>query len=214
MKKSRKLETLEALKAEYSRCKWSVENSIEKYLDKNEMTGFVARLNGIPEMGELRISEELQKEIQEYNKELRRYNLFRKASDSFIRTTIEHKSRNMFKKTLMKNNEWNAILCTDFFMAKYFRGENVTCNRLRDNEPLVLRNITKEIDESEKHELDIMFKEINDIFQEEDTLKIFREQKATIKDHGKKITENLLKEISLVDQQLRKYDYLKVQEQQ
>jgi hypothetical protein len=208
VKKARKLKVLKALKEEYSRCKWSIENNIEKYIAKNEMTDFVARLVNTIDMGEMRVSEELQREIQKYNEKIRDYNLFRKTSDSYIRNSIEHKSMNMFKKTLMKNNEWNAILWSDFFMAKYFNGESVTCNWLSDNEPLVLRNITKEIDESERHELDILFKELNDIFQKEEILVRFRKQKEAVIEQGKEIIKNLEKEISSLDKQLQKHEYL------
>jgi hypothetical protein len=214
IKKVRKLEAIDALKGEYSRSKWYIENNVEQSIGKNRKADSEARLDNTIDMGEMRVSVELQKEIQGHNEKLKDYDIFRKASESYIRNSIEAKVRRMFPKTLEKNNELHVMLCSDFFMGRYFNGETVTCNWLRDTEPIMLKNITKDINESEKYELDVLFSEINNEFHNEAILLRFRKQKDAIKDHAKKMAENLQKEIASLDRQLRKYDYLRASEQE
>jgi hypothetical protein len=213
MKKVQKLNALEALKREYSRCKWAIANSLEMYVEKNQMANFVELSVNVEDVGEIKISEQLQKEIQEYNEKIQDYNIFLKASENHIRNSVETKVKRMFKKTLNRGCELNVTLCSDFFMTKYFNGEIVTCNLLRDTEPIMLKNITKDVDESERYELDVFFKEVNDEFQKEDILLRFRKQREAVIGHGKRIAENLQKEISLIDKEMKKHDYLRVDEQ-
>jgi hypothetical protein len=212
MKKARKREGLDTLKGEYSRCEWSIGNNIQEYIAKNKRTDFTARLYNIDEMGKMKVSEELQKELQKYNEESRDFNIFQKASENHIRNTIEAGVRRMFPKTAAKGYDLNIILCSDFLMVRYFNGETVTESWLKETEPGFLKNIVKEIVESERYELDVLFNETNKEFQKEEILLRFREQKKTLMEHGKAISERLKKEIALLDKELVKYDYLKVSE--
>lgn len=212
MKKARNVKELEALKAEYSRCKWSIENSLEKYIQTNEMTDFVARLNNTIEMGEMRVSDKLQKEIQDYDEKLKDYNFLRRASETYIRDTIDSKVRRMFPKTEKKGSELHQMLGSDFLMARYFEGERITENWFKETQPTMLKNITKEIDETERYELDVLFNEINGNFKNEDTLLRFRKQKEAVIEQGKKIIKNLEEEIVSLDRKLKKYDYLEGRE--
>lgn len=214
LKKPKKRDALTALKNEYSRCQWSIENNIEKYIEKNEFTEFTASLSNTVDMGEMRVSIELQEEIKKYNEELRDYDIFRKASQEHMENSIEKKIRRMFPKTLEKNDELRVTFCSNFFMQKYFNGEFVTCNWLRDTEPKMLKHINRDIDDSEKYELDFLFNEINTEFKKEEILLRFRKQKEIIKKLGKKIISDIQKEIPSIEKQLKKYDYLSVVETQ
>jgi mRNA-degrading endonuclease YafQ of YafQ-DinJ toxin-antitoxin module len=59
-----------------------------------------------------------------------------------------------------------------------------------------------------KYEFDILFNEINNDFKKEDILLKFMRQKEAIIEQGKKIIKNLEKEISSLDKQLQKHQYL------
>ena len=207
-RKLKKRDALIALKNEYSRCQWSIKNNIEEYVEKNMSTGFTASLSNTDEMGEIKVSTELQERTKKYNEELGDYNFLRKVSQGYIENSIEKKVRRMFPKTLEKNNE--LLLTADFFMQKYFNGETVTCNWLRDTEPQILKNISRDIDESEKYELDFLFNEINNEFKKEEILLRFRKQKEVIKELGKNIMSGIQKEILSIEEQLKEYDYLGV----
>jgi hypothetical protein len=210
MKKTRRMEALDVLRSEYSRCKLSIEHDIKRDIESNEMTSLVPNLENTPDMGNVKVREELQRDINQYNEKVEDYNLFRKASDAYIRDSIERRVARVFPKTTKKNNGFHTEFYYEPFMKRYFDGEAVACNWLRESEPIVLKNITKDIDESEKDELDVLFKEINNDFQKESILLRFRKQKEIIRNDSKRLIEVLQKEISSIDKEFEQYDYLRV----
>jgi hypothetical protein len=207
-KELKRIQVLKELKKEYERCNFSVQSNLGQYIDKNKTTDFAARLYESSDVGDLKFPEALKKEIEKYNDEIRDYNIFLKASDSFIRDNIEKNVRRMFRKTLEKNNELHVVLCNPFLLERFLDGEPVTRNWLNETNPIMLKNIIKDIDESERIELDVLFNEINNSFRTEEILNRFRQQKHTIRELANKIAEQIQKEISSLDVRLQKYDYL------
>lgn len=114
MKKIEDKKALESLKEEYVGCAWSIENNIEKYIEKNESTDFEARLHKRYEY-EVEISEELKRQVQEYNEKVELYNLLRGASESLIVKTVETETRKNFPKTL-KNLMNFTYVCYVIFL--------------------------------------------------------------------------------------------------
>lgn len=211
MKKIDRKMDLETLKAEYGRCAWSIENNLDKHVRKNKITDFVARLEARNERGmELETSEELENQIQKYNEKCKDYSLFRKISERLIVEEINKKAKRMFPKSLKKSDELSRMLCADFLMERYFNGEQVTANWLRDTYPKELKNIYKEIDETERHELDILFNEINTDFEESDELQRFIKEKKELLAHGQETIKALRKEAQSLDEQLEQYKNLRV----
>lgn len=208
-KKLRERDALTALKKEYERCQWSINNNLSQCIEKNERTDFNAQLSNTIDMGQKRVNEVLQKEVQEYNTKLRDYNIFRKASEVYIRESIEKKVNGMFPNTQKNAANLDVILLDAFFMPKYLNGEPVTCNWLKDKFPIILKNINKDIIESERNELDVLFSEINTEFQEEEILLRYRKQKEAIKEQGKELVAALQNEIPPIDKKLQKYEYLR-----
>ena len=212
MKKVKTRSKLMALKDAYSGFQSHLDKIFEKSVNKNQLVKYTVDLSDTPDMGELRVSEALQRDIQRYNEELMDYNIFLKASDGYIKSSIEKKVRRMFPKTLEQGIELDNLLLADFFMSMYLNREPVTCNWLRDTQPILLRNINKQIDDAEKYELDVLFNEINNEFEKEEILLRLEKQMNLVTGHRMKIAENLKKEIGLLDKKLEKYDYLRIVE--
>jgi hypothetical protein len=206
-KKLSKRDELTALKQEYERFQWYI-NNISIFMERNERIDPNAQLNNTIDMGQNRVDEALQREVKEYNKRLGDYNIFRKASEGYIRESIEKKVNRMFPISQKNGVNLEEKLLDGTFMQKYFNGEPVTCNWLRDKFPIVLNNINKDIVESERYELDILFSEINTEFQKEEILLRYRQQKEAIKEHGRALVTPLQNEIPTINRKLRKYDYL------
>lgn len=122
MKKIEDKKALESLKQEYVRCAWSIENNIEKYIEKNESTDFEALLHK-PYEYDVEISEELKRQVQEHNEKVELYNILRGASTSLIAETIETETQRNFPKTLKKLDEFYVPLLSDFLVARYFNGK-------------------------------------------------------------------------------------------
>jgi len=195
LKRDRRLESLDVLKGEYSQCKWSIEKIIEN-TEKNAIADSVPQLVTSIDMGELRFSEKLQEVIRKYSDQVNDYNIFRKVSEAHIKNSMEKKIMRMFPKSLGKYNELPEMFCSDLLMARYFSGERVTESWFKETQPIMLKNIMKSIDESERHELDVLFNEINNEFKNEGILLRFRKQKEMVIQEGKKIVENLSREIA------------------
>lgn len=211
-KRLREMEAMESLKNEYSRCVSSIKSSIEKHVEKNEKASLEASLQDSWVVGDMKVPEELRKQVQEFNEKCKDYNLFLRISERFIIEAIEKKIKRMFHKTLKKYEEFPAILCADFLMERYSNGEKVTANWLREEHPIPLKNITKDIDETEMHELDIFFNEVNKDFKKEEILQRFRKEKSKLMRHGEETVKTLQKEVDSLNKKLEKYGNLCVVE--
>lgn len=209
-KRTYELATLELLQGEYERCAWSIDNNLDKYVKKNKTTDFVARLQARDDFGDdLEVSEKFKKQVEEYNAKSKDCNTFLKMSNRAIREVIEKRIAQMFPKTLKKYNEFSTLLHADLFMERYLNGEKVTANWLSEAHPIALKNITKEIDETERHELDIYFNEINNLLKKEEVLQRFIEAKKELVQYGQDLTKALHKEAKALDKQLRKSSHLR-----
>ena len=87
---------------------------------------------------------------------------------------------------------------------------SVTDNWLRDEYPIELKKITKEIDESERSELDVLFNEVNNEFEKDNVLQRFRKEKVKLIAHGQETIKALQREVKSIDKQLEKYSNLRV----
>lgn len=202
--------TLELLRGEYGRCAWSINSNLDKCVKKNEKTDFVARLEARNDFGEdLELSEELKEQIKGYNEKCNDYNIFLKMSERAIRELTEKRIEQMFPKTLKRYTELPTVLNADLFMERYLNGEKVTANWLRDTHPVVLKNITKEIDETEKHELDIYFNEINNLLKKDEVLQRFIKAKEGLIEYGQNTIKSLQEEAKALGKQLQKNRHLR-----
>ena len=211
MKKIEEKKALESLKNEYSRCAWSIENNIEKYVEKNELNfTFKVRLHESSIVGKVKTSEELKRKVQEYNEKYELYNVLLKASKDLIKSVIEREVRQLFPKTLDKPFPLDDLLQVDYLMARYFDGERVTGSWFKDVHPRAFKNILKDIDKSEKDELDILFHKLNDEFKRDPVLQRFRKEKEDLKRHGQETIEALQRESDSLNEQLKQYINLSV----
>jgi hypothetical protein len=210
MKKIEKKGTLESLKAEYDTCAWSIQNNIERYIEKNEMTDFVARLEARDDFGEeIEVPKQLKKQVQGYNEKSKDYNLFLRMSKHTINEVTEKRVLQMFPKTRKRSDGLSTLLNSGSFMERYLNGEKVTATWLKDTHPVILKNITKEIDETERHELDIYFNEINTMFEKEEVLQRFIKAKEELIKYGQETMKVLKKESEALDRQLQQYTHLR-----
>lgn len=204
------LTTLEHLRGEYERCAWSISNNLDKCVKKNETTEFVAHLQARDDFGEdLDVSVKLKKLVEEYNEKSKDYNIFLKTSKRAIEEVIEKRIAQMFPKTLKRYDKFPALLRADLFMERYLNGEKATANWLRDTNPIALKNITKEIDETEKQEIDVYFNEINNLLKKEEVLQRFIKAKKELIQFGQNIIKALKEEAKALDKILQKISPLK-----
>ena len=209
IEKIEKMKSLQSLKKEYERCAWSIENSIEKNVEKNKKASLKAGLQDSWIVGDAKISEELRIQVQEFNEKCKEYNMFRKISEPYIINTIEIEVKRMFPKTIKKSDGVQTMLCSDFLMARYFNGENVTTNWFRETHPRALQNITKEIDKSERGDLDVFFNDVNNRFQKNEVLLRFRKEKKGLIEHSKETIRNFQTEINSLNEKLKRYSNLR-----
>ena len=93
-------------------------------------------------------------------------------------------------------------------MEIWFVGDVVNTNWLRIEHPRKLQNMSKEIDETERDNIDLFFKHIRDEFEKAEVLWRFRKERDELVIFGKKIVVALQKEIDSLNEQLEKYRYL------
>jgi len=189
--KQKEKKSIKSLKTEYERCAWAISNNLDKYVKMNAMTEFEASFQGSWVKGDAKISEELKSQVQKYNEKLKEYNMFRKFSEPLIMGIIEKEVRKIFLKTRKKSDAVEAMLCSDFLMARYFNGEKVTTTWFREEHPRALNNITKEIDESERDDIDLFFNHVNDELQKNEVLVRFRKEKKELIELGQAILKDL-----------------------
>jgi len=211
LKKIDEKKALESLKTEYERCVWSIKNNIEKYVEKNELNfTFKVRLHESSIFGKAKISEELKRQVREYNDRYELYNVLLRASKYPIESVIEGKIRQLFPKTLNKSVPLNELLQVDYLMARYFSGEKVTESWFKEVHPKAFKDIARNIDKSEKDELDILFHKLNDDFKRDVVLQRFRKEKEDLIKHGQETINALQKEIDSLKEQLEEYRNLHV----
>lgn len=211
VKKIEEKKALESLKKEYERCAWSIKNNIEKDIEKNELTTFEARLYNSEVSEKVKVSEELKRQVQEYAEKCKLYTVLRMSSEWFIKSTIEAEVKRKFPKTLKKPYELDSILLqSNFLMARYLNGEKVNESWFKGTQPIALKNMIKNIDESERSELDTFFLEINNEFEKNSVLQRFRKEKEELIKHGRETIANLQKEIGSINEQLNKYSNLRI----
>lgn len=201
-------EKLVSLKNEYERCVTSIKKNIEENIEKNVNASLKAGLQDSWIVGDAKISEELRRQVQVFNEKCKEYNLFRKLSEPFIMKTIDGEVGRVFPKTLKKSDEVQTMLIYDFLVARYFNGEKVTTNWFRETHPKELKRITKEVDESERGDLDIFFRNLNYEFQKSKVLLRFRKEKRELIKHGKETIKALQRQVESIDKQLEKYSNL------
>ena len=210
--KTKKIEekrALESLRTEYERCSWSIKNNIEKYVEKNEFTDFEARLHKPNAVGEVEISEELKRKVQEFNERCGLYKVLCEASKYPIKSFIEAKVRKKFRRTLKIPFALDEFLQADYLMARYFNGEKVTDSWFKETHPTAYKNIIKGLDESERDELDTCFRELNHKFKSDAILQRFRKEKEELIKHGKETIKAFQREINSLNEQLKKYSNLR-----
>jgi hypothetical protein len=208
MKKVEEKKSLKALKDEYSRCSWSIENNIREVVEKSERNDFTATLCKPDELGDLKTSEDLERQVKEYDKRFQLYKVLQHASVRFIVSTIETRVKEQFPKSLDKVPIRN-MLTDGFLMVRYLEGEKVTENWFKDSKPKELKNIVKNIEESERDTLDIFFHELNRQFRGDEVLQRFRKEREELIEYGRETIANFQKEIDILDQQLKKYSNLR-----
>ena len=202
-------EALESLKSEYERCAWSIENNIEKYVEKNELTNFKAQLSESWIVGKAKISDESIRQVQEYNEKLELYDVLCRASKTQIKSIVEKRVKERFPNTLKKRVQLDKLLQSDFLMARYFDGEKVTDSWLKEEHPTRLKEIIKGLDESEKDELDTLFRELNNGIKRDIILQRCRKEKKGLIKHGQETIKALQREIESLEKKLKKYSYLR-----
>ena len=111
-------EKLVSLKNEYGRCVMSIKKNIEENIEKNENASLEASLQDSWVVGDAKISEELRRQVQVFNKKCKEYNFFRKLSEPFIVKTIEREVKRVFPKTLKKSDEVQTMLISDFSLGE------------------------------------------------------------------------------------------------
>ena len=208
LKQIEKRNSLESLKKEYARCVQNIENNIEENIRKNKIANTQAGLYDQWVTGDEKISEEFKKQVQEFNRKCEDYITNLKLSEQSIRNTIEKEIKRIFPKTREKSDELNIILESDFFMKIWFVGDMVNTNWLRITHPRILQNISKEIDETERDNIDLFFKHIRDELEKDRVLLRFRKEIGELVIFGKKIVGALQKEIDSINKQLENYRYL------
>jgi len=200
---------LESLKTEYERCAWSIENNIEKCVEKNELTNFKANLSQSWVVGKAEISEELKRQVQEYNEKLELYDVLCRASRNQIKSIIGKKVRDKFPKTLKKPVQLDNMLQHDYLLTRYFNGEKVTDNWLKEEHSKQRKQIIEALDETEIDEFDSLLQELNNELGNDVILQGYRKEKKGLMEHGKKATKNLKIEISSLNEKLKKYSNLR-----
>lgn len=90
--------------------------------------------------------------------------------------------------------------------------KKVTESWFKQNHPIALRNIIKDIEESEKNRLYILFYQLNNKFHNDKLLQRFIKEKGELIKHGKEIIAKLQKEIESLNEQLEKYKSLRTSE--
>lgn len=209
MKKIEKKKALESLKREYERCAWSIKNNIKEFVEKNELNFvFQADLNESWVGGKAKISEELKGQVQEYNERYGLYNILLRASKHLLKSVVEREVRELFPKTLNKPYPLDDLLQVDYLIARYLSGEKVTESWFKEVHPRAFKNILKDIDKSEKEELDVLFQKLNDEFKRDTILQRFRKEKEELKRHGQETVEALQREIDSLNEQLKQYGNL------
>lgn len=209
MKKVEDKSLLEGLRNEYSRCSWSIENNIKEVVEKSQRSDFTATLFKYTGLGDLKTSEDLERQVKEYNQRFQLYKILQRASVRFIVSAIEKRVKEQFPKSLSNCVPIRNMLTDDFLMVRYLDGEKVTENWLKDSNPKKLKGIVKNIDESERDMLDVFFHDLNSEFKDDDVLLGFRKEKEELIKHGRETMANLQKEISSIDKQLEKYSNLR-----
>ena len=210
IKKLEDKELLEALKNEYSRCAWSIEQNIKGILERNERSDFTALLYKSTGFGEeLEISEELERQVQEYNRRLELYRVLHIASERWIGNLIDIRIKLKFPKSLSNHVQLRNQLTDDYLRNRYLNGEKVTENWFKDSKPEDFKKIVKNIEESERDTLDVFFHELNKDFKDDEVLQRFREEKEELIKHGKETIANLQKEADSISEQLKKYSNLR-----
>jgi len=202
---------LESLKNEYERCAWAINNNIEKSIEKNELTNFKAQVSQSWVKGNAKISEEIERQVQEYNEKLELYDVLCRASKPQIKSIIEKRVKEKFPNTLKKKVRLDKLLQRDYVMARYFDGEKVTDSWFRQEHPQGLKEIIKVLDETEKDELDTLFRELNGFVKNDVVLQRFIKEKKELIKHGKKTIENLQTEINSLNEKLKRYSNLRLE---
>ena len=208
LKQIEKRNSLESLKKEYARCVQNIENNIEENIRRNKIANTQAGLYDQWVTGDEKISEEYKKQVQEFNSKCEDYNTDINLSEQSIRNTIEKEIKRIFPKTREKSDELQIILESDFYMKMWFVGDMVNTNWLRITHPKILQNTSKEIDETERDNIDLFFKHIHDEFEKDRVLLRFRKEIDELIIFGKKIVGALQKEIDSINKQLENYRYL------
>jgi hypothetical protein len=213
MKKLEDKESLEALRSVYSNCAFSIELNIKVTVEKNMPSNFTASLYKSPEIGDLTICEELEKQVQEFNRRLELYTVLRTASVRSIVSVIGMKIGQRFPKSLNNHVQIkNWLTQDDFLMSRYLNGEKVTESLFKDSKPQELKQIVKCIDESERDSLDVFFLELNSEFENDEVLQRFRKEKEGLLKCSKETMANLKKEADSINEQLKKYSDLRTSE--
>lgn len=208
IKKIREKKALEKLKNEYIRCSWSIENHIKEYVEKNQFTDFEARLHEQNNVGEVKKSEELKRRVQEWNEKRELYKVLCEASKYPIKSFFETTIKKEFPKTLNRPHPLIETLQADFLMNKYLNGEKVTESWFKDSHPIAFKNIFKDIEETERKKLNILFYELNKKFESDIVLQRFRKEKEELKKHTQETIKAFQTEIDSLDEKLKKYSNL------
>jgi hypothetical protein len=209
MKKIEDKHLLEALKNEYTRCAWSIDTNIKEIVEKNKRSEFTASLYKSSELGDLKTSEDLEKQVKDYDRRFQLYKVLQHASMRFVVSAIEIRVKEQLPKSSGNSVPIKNMLSNDFLMVRFLNGEKVTENWLKDSDPETLKKIVKEIEESERDTLDVFFHKLNRQFEDDDVLLRFRNEKEELIKHGKETISNFQKEISSIDEQLKKYSNLR-----
>jgi len=199
-RKLRRLEEKQALEKEknlYEKCVWQIKQSIKRIL-KNEWSYY-------SDIGVSGLSPELEKKVEEYNKNYERCRDWFKACNITIKFESRARIRDKFPKTAQTYPALYECLLQDTIIDRYIKGEKVTSTWIKEDSPKIYINMMKELEQNkEDGELDTFFKEINIFFENEDILKRFRAEKKELIEYGNKITNELNAEIEILKQKLEK----------
>ena len=207
MKRIEEKEALESRRKEYEHCVGNIESNIKNYLEKNKWDiGVVAYLEVI--VREVK-SNELKGQIQELIEKYRLYLALLTGSECITKSFIEAKVRKSFPETLKIPFALDEFLQVDYLMTRYFNGEKVTDSWFRETHPTAYKNIIKSLHESEREDLDNLFRELNNYFETNNVLRRFRKEKEGLIKHGQETIKALKREIDSLNEQLKKYSNLR-----
>ena len=186
-KRSEKEKELRSKIQRHISCRNSIDYSIRNRVLTNELDKYPADIffQSIPQ--------EFSTKAREYMKNYQRLQDWLRASRLAVRYEIETRVRSDLPTT-RKEYHLDTVLESDHIMPFFIRGQRVNKRWIEENYPKIYKEIIKHLKEEETT-LDTFFLNLNRDLENNTILKRFRKEKKELIDLGKKLMEDLDREI-------------------